>query len=124
MQHNQKEKVMILNEFKNDARVETFDNTENAQKNWSKCWGLGYWEDLWRYKEYKIGTLKYRTGKVFKRHTNYSLKKFYYKDNEISEKEFKEKISLIEFKPKEIIIKENLISKNKKVKQMSLFEMV
>lgn len=112
-----------LNEFKNDSRVNVYDNTATAQKNWAKSWGLSWWFDLWRYKEYKINNLMYRTGKVFTRHTNYSVTKFYLDNNEISKKEFMDKIKNLIFRPKPIIpipINKN-VSKNEKTVQLSLF---
>ena len=67
---------MTLQEFKSESarRSPIFDNSENASRVWSRSWGLGqYWRDLWFYKEYRLGNLVYRTGKVHRRHDSYTM---------------------------------------------------
>lgn len=95
---------MTLNELKNDNRTLFYDNAEKAAKEWSKCWGLGWWFDLWRYKEYKLNNLTYRTGKVYFRHHNESIRKFYIDGKEVTQKTFSAALSEIEYQPKEIYI--------------------
>lgn len=112
---------MTLNELKTDSRTIFYDNSDNAAKNWSKCWGLGWWFDLWRYKEYKLGALMYRTGQVVFRHRKESLTKYYINENETSKKEFMECLSLLSYQPKEF--KQNLSKNNTpKAVQLSLFD--
>ena len=65
---------MTIQEFKQEAtrRGNTYDNSSKASENWSRCWGLGYWwRDLWFYKEYRLGNMIYRTGRVRRRHYSY-----------------------------------------------------
>lgn len=67
---------MTIQEFKQEAtrRGNTYDNSSKASENWSRCWGLGYWwRDLWFYKEYRLGNMTYRTGRVRRRHYSYSV---------------------------------------------------
>lgn len=67
---------MTIQEFKQEAtrRGNTYDNSSKASENWSRCWGLGYWwRDLWFYKEYRLGNMIYRTGRVRRRHYSYSV---------------------------------------------------
>ena len=67
---------MTIQEFKQEAtrRGNTYDNSSKASENWSRCWGLGYWwRDLWFYKEYRLGNMIYRTGRVRRRHCSYSV---------------------------------------------------
>lgn len=92
--------IQTLSEFKEMA-IMTHDNSETAAKNWSKGWGLGYsWFELWRYKEYTLGTLKYRTGKVVYRHGSESVTRFYINNESVSRKAFFKAANEIEFKPK------------------------
>ena len=90
--------IKNLNEFKHMA-ILTHDNRATASKNWSKTWGLGWWMDLWYYKEYSIGCLKYRTGKVYFRHYSKNVTKFYVDDKEVSRAKFFELANTIEYRP-------------------------
>lgn len=95
---------MTLAELKTDKRTSFYDNTEKASKNWCKCWGLGWWFDLWQYKEYKIENLTYRTGKAYFRHHNESIRKFYIDGNEVTQKAFLAVLDKIEYQPKQIYV--------------------
>ena len=110
--------IKSISEFKEMATL-THDNRKTASKNWSKTWGMAYWMDVWFYKEYSIGSLKYRVGQVVQRHTKYSVKKYYLADKEISEKEFFEMASTIEYKPKNRVI---YTQPKPKYQQLSLFD--
>ena len=110
--------IKSISEFKEMATL-THDNRKTASKNWSKTWGMAYWMDVWYYKEYSIGSLKYRVGQVVQRHTKYSVKKYYLADKEISEKEFFEKANTIEYKPKNRVI---CTQPKPKYQQLSLFD--
>lgn len=82
---------MTLQEFKSESarRSPIFDNSENAARVWSRSWGLGqYWRDLWFYKEYRLGGLVYRTGKVLRRHNGYKVVECSIDGNSATEKEF------------------------------------
>ena len=108
--------IQTISEFKEMSTL-THDNRKTASENWSKTWGMAYWMDVWFYKEYSIGSLKYRVGQVVQRHTKYSVKKYYLADKEISEKEFFEKANAIEYKPKV----KTVIKKQPQAIQLSLF---
>lgn len=58
----------------------THNNKENACKAWAKSWGLDFWRNLWRYKEYtsvKHGVkYQYRTGTVVVRHGSYPMTEY------------------------------------------------
>ena len=110
--------IQTISEFKEMSNL-THDNRKTASENWSKTWGMAYWLDVWFYKEYSIGSLKYRVGQVVNRHTKYSLKKYYLADKEITEKEFFEMASTIEYKPKNRVI---CTQPQPKYQQLSLFD--
>ena len=110
--------IQTISEFKEMATL-THDNRKTASKNWSKTWGIAYWLDVWFYKEYSIGSLKYRVGQVVNRHTKYSLKKYYLADQEITEKEFLEMARTMENKPKNRMIG---TQPQPKYQQLSLFD--
>ena len=112
--------IKNLNEFKQVATL-THDNGPVASKNWSKTWGMGWWMDLWHYKEYSIGSLKYRTGKVYYRHRNENITKFYVGDEEISREKFFELAGTIEYRPKNVVI---YTQPKPKYQQLSLFDEV
>lgn len=68
--------TMTLQEFKSESALRSpiIDNSENAAQVWSRSWGFGqYWRDLWFFKEYRLGNLVYRTGKVHRRHDSYTM---------------------------------------------------
>ena len=110
--------IKSISEFKEMSTL-THDNRKTASENWSKTWGMAYWMDVWFYKEYSIGSLKYRVGQVVQRHNKYSLKKYYLVDKEITEKEFFEMASTIEYKPKNRV---NYTQPKPKCQQLSLFD--
>ena len=110
--------IQTISEFKEMSTL-THDNRKTASKNWSKTWGLSYWMDVWFYKEYSIGNLKYRVGQVIQRHAKYNLKKYYLADKEITKKEFFEKANTIEYKPKNRMI---YTQPKPKYQQLSLFD--
>ena len=110
--------IKSISEFKEMSTL-THDNRKTASENWSKTWGMTYWMDVWFYKEYSIGSLKYRVGQVVQRHTKHSVKKYYLADKEISEKEFFEMASTIEYKPKNRVI---CTQPQPKYQQLSLFD--
>lgn len=90
--------IKTISEFKKMATL-THDNKKIASANWAKSWGLGWWFDLWYYKEYCLNSLKYRSGYVILRHHSESVKKYYLGDKEISKKEFFELANTIEYRP-------------------------
>ena len=108
--------IQTISEFKEMSTL-THDNRKTTSENWSKTWGMAYWLDVWFYKEYSIGSLKYRVGQVIQRHTKYNLKKYYLADKEITKKEFFEKVNTIEYKPKV----KPVIKKQPQAIQLSLF---
>ena len=109
---------MTINELKADARTIFYNNKEKAAKNWSKCWGLGWWFDLWQYKEYKLYNLMYRTGKAYFRHHSESIVAYYIDGKEVSRKEFLSILSTITHQPKQSVT----IAKTKETaKQLELF---
>ena len=108
--------IQTISEFKEMSTL-THDNRKTASENWSKTWGMAYWLDVWFYKEYSIGSLKYRVGQVIQRHTKYNLKKYYLADKEITKKEFFEMASTIEYKSKV----KTVIKKQPQAIQLSLF---
>ena len=110
--------IKSISEFKEMSTL-THDNRKTASENWSKTWGMAYWMDVWFYKEYSIGSLKYRVGQVVQRHTKHSVKKYYLADKEITEKEFFEMASTIEYKPKNRVI---YTQPKPKCQQLSLFD--
>lgn len=110
--------IKSISEFKEMSTL-THDNRQTASENWSKSWGMTWWMDVWFYKEYSIGSLKYRTGQVVTRYTKYNVTKYYIADKEISKKEFFEMASTIEYKPKNKVI---YTQPKPKYQQLSLFE--
>ena len=90
---------MTLQEFKSESarRSPIFDNSENASRVWSRSWGFGqYWRDLWFFKEYRLGNLVYRTGKVHRRHDSYTMTECSIDGNSATEKEFIKHFSTFE----------------------------
>lgn len=83
--------MMTITDFKATAEM-THDNKETAMKNWSKSWGIDYWRNLWRYKEYtstRHGVkYQYRTGQVVVRHGHYSQTEFLIDGHEVSKADF------------------------------------
>lgn len=110
--------IQTISEFKEMSTL-THDNSKTASENWSKSWGMTYWMDVWFYKEYSIGSLKYRVGQVVQRHAKYSVKKYYFADKEISEKEFFERAKTIEYIPKNRV---TYTQPKPKYQQLSLFD--
>lgn len=94
---------MTLKEFKSMAQRDgaTYDNSEEAAKEWGRTWGMSWWRSLWRYKEYTYGGYTYRTGKVYTRHTNYSYTEYCMGRTEITKKNFMEAIRNMEYKEPE-----------------------
>ena len=82
--------MTTIQEFKQAALTNGhfYDNSSKAASNWSCTWGLTWWRDVWFYKEYRLGNLTYRTGKVCMRHRSYSNREFCIDNNHASEKEF------------------------------------
>lgn len=82
--------MTTIQEFKQVALTNGhfYDNSSKAASNWSRTWGLTWWRDVWFYKEYRLGNLTYRTGKVCMRHHSYSNREFCIDNNPASEKEF------------------------------------
>ena len=111
--------IKNITEFKQMATL-SHDNRSTASKNWSKTWGIGWWFDLWSYKEYSIGCLKYRTGKVYLRHHSESVTKFYVDDKEVSKAKFFELASLIEYRPKDVVV--NTQPTQPQYQQLNLFD--
>ena len=110
--------IKNLNEFKHMATL-THDNRSTASKNWSETWGLGWWMDLWYYKEYSIGSLKYRSGKVCFRHHSENVTKFYVGDKEVSRAKFFELANTIEYRPTNEVAS---AQSKPKYRQLSLFD--
>lgn len=81
---------MTLQAFKNEAarRGHTFDNSDNAAHAWSLSWGLTWWRNVWFYREYRLGNLTYRTGRVRTRHNSYTHTEYRINDAEVSQREF------------------------------------
>lgn len=65
-----------------------YDNSDKAAYNWSRTWGLTWWHDVWFYKEYSLGNLTYRTGKVCMRHRSYSNTEYCIDNKPTSAKDF------------------------------------
>jgi len=83
---------MTLQDFQREARYRgNFrDNSDNAMAAWWKGWGLGsWWEDRWCFKEYKIGNITYKSGKVHMRHGSYTITLCYIGDEQVSEYKLK-----------------------------------
>lgn len=110
--------IKTIKEFKDMATL-THDNRQIASENWAKTWGIGWWMDLWHYREYSIGSLKYRTGQVIYRHTHENLAKYYLNDEEISKEKFFELAGTIEYRPKNQIV---YTQPQPKYQQLSLFD--
>lgn len=66
----------------------TCDNRESAMTEWSRTWGLSWWRSLWAYREYTLGHLVYRTGKVNTRHYGYQHTEFLINGNEVGKTAF------------------------------------
>lgn len=83
---------MTLKDFQNEARRRGnfHDNTKNAMACWSKCWGLGFHNDLWCYKQYTLGNLTYKSGNVVLRHGHYRNTVCYIDGQMVSEYKFKQ----------------------------------
>ena len=108
--------IKTISEFKEMANL-THANRSTASKNWGKTWGMGWWFDLWGYKEYTLRGLRYRTGQVTNRYTKHNVTKYYTGDNEISKEEFFGLIGTIEYMPKV----KPVIKKQPQAIQLSLF---
>lgn len=91
LKSTQIKRKMKLHEFKSESarRSPIIDNSENASRVWLRSWGFGqYWRDLWFFKEYRLGNLVYRTGKVHRRHDSYTMTECSIDGNSVTEKEF------------------------------------
>ncbi len=80
-------KSATLSLFKVMATL-THDNRESAMKEWGRTWGMSWWCSLWAYREYTLGHLVYRTGKVNTRHSGYQHTEFLIKGNEVGKTAF------------------------------------
>lgn len=82
---------MRLQDFKREAqrRGHFFDNSANAAQAWARSWGLTYHSLLWAYKEYTIGDLRWKGGKVRLRHGSYDSVSCYINGEPVSEYRFK-----------------------------------
>ena len=99
LKSTQIKRKMKLHEFKYESarRSPIIDNSENASRVWSRSWGFGqYWRDLWFFKEYRLGNLVYRTGKVHRRHDSYTMTECSIDGNSATEKEFIKYINTFE----------------------------
>ena len=89
---------MNISSFKRLATLR-YDNTNIAMTNWSKTCGLGYWRNLWAYKEYTYvyGNVRYvyRVGSVRTRHAKYRVSEYFFNNEEVSEYKFKKGIALL-----------------------------
>lgn len=85
---------MTLQEFKREAqrRGHFFDYSENAAANWAKSWGLTYHSLLWYYKDYKLGNMEWKGGKVRLRHGSYQSTECYINGEYVSEYRFKKEL--------------------------------
>lgn len=81
---------MTIQELKNESsrRGNTYDNSEQAGRNWSRSWGLTWWRDVWFYKEFRLGNIIYRTGKVRLRHRSYTNTEYRINNQSVSKREF------------------------------------
>lgn len=83
---------MYLCAFKEFAKM-THDNKDNAIKKLGQCWGLGFWRDLWAYKEYTYNhkgvIYMYRVGQVYYRHGSYRHVECFIGDKEVTLYKFK-----------------------------------
>lgn len=65
---------MKVSEFNEMAKC-VYDNKEKAMGYWATCWGLGYWRNLWCYKQYELEaggrTYVRKVGRVVVRHGSY-----------------------------------------------------
>lgn len=95
---------MTLREFKRMACCygKMYDNSEEAAKEWRRTWGLSWWRNLWRYKEYTYNGYTYRSGRVYTRHTNYMQTEFLAGENEIPKRDFLKAIKNMEYKELEL----------------------
>ena len=78
---------MKISDFKCMATM-SHDNTEQASEAWARSWGMDYWRNLWRYKEYTLANLKYRVGRVYTRHYNYPVTEFFVDGQEVKRTAF------------------------------------
>lgn len=74
---------------------------KRRQKNGGRTWGLSWWRNLWRYKEYTYNGYTYRYGEVYTRHINYMHREFFAGENEIPQKDFLKAIKNMEYKAPE-----------------------
>lgn len=83
--------MITISIFKAAAEL-TYDNKENASKEWSKTWGYGYWRDLWAYKEYtatRYGQkFQYRSGTAHFRHGSQSYQEYLINGESVSKTDF------------------------------------
>lgn len=93
---------MELYEFKAIAerRGHMYDNTPAASAEWARTWGLSYHSRLWRYKQYKLGNMEWKGGKVVLRHGSYKSVSCYIDGEPVSEYRFKK--ALATFKAPEV----------------------
>lgn len=104
---------MDLKEFKCEAqrRGHFYDNSESASEHWAKTWGLTYHSLLWFYKDYKLGNMEWKGGKVRLRHGSYQSTECYIDGELVSEYRFKK--ALASFKVPELTKEEQAYIDNK-----------
>ena len=69
---------MRIAEFKKIAvkNGEVYDNKEKALDAVAKSWVLAFWRDCWKYKEFRLLNMTYRTGRVIRRHYSYNYTEY------------------------------------------------
>lgn len=89
---------MTIQEFKREAqrRGHFFDNSANAAKALARSWGMTYHSDLWFYKEYTMGNMKWKGGPVRHRHGSYSSIYCYIDGHLVSEYRFRKALESFE----------------------------
>lgn len=92
---------MNLRDFQLEAqrRGHFFDNSASASDHWAKTWGLTYHSLLWFYKEYEIGNMRWKGGKVRLRHGSYRSVECFIDGECVSEYRFRNALETFEFPP-------------------------
>lgn len=89
--HPAKIKIMKVSEFNEMAKF-VYDNTEKAAEYWGRTWGLGFWRNLWRYKQYELEagghTYVRKVGRVVVRHGSYQAVECSIDGKELPERAF------------------------------------
>lgn len=71
------------------------DNTAAANKEWSRTWGLSFHSLLWAWKQYTVGNMTWKGGRVHLRHGSYMSVDCFIDGKPVSEYRFKK--ALVDF---------------------------